>query len=37
MKRLPRSLADYLRLELPVLGERGVAIGAARVAALARP
>lgn len=36
-KRLPPVLADCLRLELPALGERGVAIGAARMATLAKP
>jgi predicted NBD/HSP70 family sugar kinase len=35
-KRLSPALADPLRLELPALGERGVAIGAARLATLAK-
>jgi len=34
LKRLSPALAGHLRLEVPALGERGVAIGAARLAAL---
>jgi glucokinase len=37
LKRLSPALGGYLRLEVPVLGERGVAIGAARLAALSTP
>lgn len=36
-RRLPPAMADKLRIEISPLGEDGVAIGAARLAMLARP
>ena len=37
LKRLSPTLCEHARLELPALGEQGVAIGAARLAALSTP